>query len=198
MSRVLLISVDSVKELLPINENIDGGYIRPAIDMAQDFFLEETLGTVLTDKLKELVTAKVERGVPIPSPYDELLNRLSKMLAHYACAYIIENVGAKVANAGVLRTEDEKMYSLSQNEIALMVSREIKRGDTYRGRVQRYLIANYPDFPELYGWRSIADLRQQLYSSATSGLWLGGARGRGWGDGVCERLKNMPGKREKK
>lgn len=194
MNRVLLVSVDMVKELLPINENIDGGYIRPAIDMAQDFFLEETLGTVLTDKLKELVA----EGGAIPAPYSTLLDKLSKMLAHYACSYIIENVGAKVANAGVLRTEDEKMYSLSQSEIALMASREIKRGDTYRGRVQRFLIANYSDFPELYGWRSLADLRQQLYSSATSGLWLGGARGRGWYGDVCDRLKNMPSPKKSK
>lgn len=176
MSKVLLISVDDVKDILPINDNIDSGYIRPAIDMAQDFYLEETLGTSLTEKLKSLVVSS--EGDPIAEPYRELLDKIAKMLAHYACAYIIENVAAKVANAGVMRTEDEKMYSLSQGEIDLMAKREVKRGDAYRGRVQKYLIANYSKYPELGECKSVADIKHQLCSAATSGLWLGGPRGR--------------------
>lgn len=69
MSNVLLISVEDVKDILPINDNIDGGYIRPAIDMAQDFYLEETLGTSLTEKLKSLVVAS--GGKTIAEPYKE-------------------------------------------------------------------------------------------------------------------------------
>lgn len=176
MSNVLLISVEDVKDILPINDNIDGGYIRPAIDMAQDFYLEETLGTSLTEKLKSLVVAS--GGKTIAEPYKELLDKIAKMLAHYACAYIIENVAAKVANSGVMRTEDEKMYSLSQSEIDLMAKREVKRGDAYRGRLQKYLIANYSKFPELGECKSVADIKHQLCSAATSGLWLGGPRGR--------------------
>lgn len=176
MSKALLISVDDVKDILPINDNIDSGYIRPAIDMAQDFYLEETLGTSLTEKLKSLVVSS--EGGAIAEPYRELLDKIAKMLAHYACAYIIENVAAKVANAGVMRTEDEKMYSLSQGEIDLMAKREVKRGDAYRGRVQKYLIANYNKYPELGECKSVADIKHQLCSSATSGLWLGGPRGR--------------------
>lgn len=176
MSNVLLISVEDVKDILPINDNIDGGYIRPAIDMAQDFYLEETLGTSLTDKLKDLVASS--GGKAIAEPYKELLDKIAKMLAHYACAYIIENVAAKVANAGVMRTEDEKMYSLSQSEIDLMAKREVKRGDAYRGRLQKYLIANYSKYPELGECKSVADIKHQLCSAATSGLWLGGPRGR--------------------
>lgn len=176
MSRVLLISVEGVKDILPINDNIDGDYIRPAIEMAQDFYLEETIGTSLTDKLKSLVVES--KGKPIAEPYKELLDKIAKMLSHYACSYIIENVATKIANAGVMRTEDEKMYSLSQSEIDLMAKREIKRGDAYRGRLQRYLIANYDKYSELKEYKSVADLRKQLCSSATSGLWLGGARGR--------------------
>lgn len=173
MSKVLLISVEDVKALLPINNNIDGSYIRPAIDMAQDLYLEPTIGTPLTSKLKSLVASKA-----VKTPYAELLDNIAKMLAHYACSYIIENVAAKVANAGVLRTEDDKMTSLSQSEIDMMAKKEVKRGDAYRGRLQRYLIANYSKYPELGEYKSCAELRQQLYSSATSGLWLGGARGR--------------------
>lgn len=177
MSNVLLISVEDVKDILPINDNIDSGYIRPAIDMAQDFYLEETIGTALTEKLKSVVV-EASNGTPIAEHYNKLLDKIAKMLAHYACAYIIENVAAKVANAGVMRTEDEKMYSLSQSEIDLMAKREVKRGDAYRGRLQKYLIANYSKYPELGECKSVADIKHQLCSAASSGLWLGGSRGR--------------------
>lgn len=195
--RVLLLDEELATMLLPIDDNLAKGYVRPAIILAQDMFVEATLGTQLTQKLQSLVVEKKEQKQPIPQPYADLLDELQKMLAHYACAFIIENVGSKIANAGVLRTEDEKMYSLSANEIAERKNTEIHYGDMYRGRLQRYLIANYQSFPELREWRSIADLRVQLYSSATCGLWLGGARGKGFATTAEESYGlNLPGKKE--
>lgn len=188
MDRVLLLDDELMKMVLPIDANISKGYIRPAIVLAQDMYLEETIGTRLTNTLKEYVV-----NGDVPYPYKALLDRLQKMLAHYACAFIIENVGSKIANAGVMRTEDEKMLSLSSNDIESRRANEVHYGDMYRGRVQRFLIAHYGDYPELMGWRSIDELRANLSSSATCGLWLGGARGKGYGySAECNEALNMP------
>lgn len=172
MTEVLLISVDAVKDILPISDNTASRYIRSAIVLAQDTYLEQTLGTTLTDELKRTVT-----GAPSQEPLTSLLQRVQKMLAHYACAYIIENVASKIANAGVVRTEDEKLYSLSNTEIQQRINAQIKRGDMYRERVQRYLCTNREAFSQ-YMTTDDGAIAPQLDSSATTGLWLGGVRGR--------------------
>lgn len=178
MERVLLLDESLMKATLSIDDNLASGYIRPAIILAQDIYLEETVGTALMDKLKTCVKEKMKDGKDIPSEYKTLLDKVQKMLAHYATAYIIDNVSGKVSNAGVMRTEDEKLVSVSKDELTERKANEIHYGDMYRGRLQRFLIANYNDYPELKEWQSIAELRHQLHSSATCGLWLGGARGK--------------------
>lgn len=178
MERVLLLDEELMKATLSIDDNLSSGYIRPAIILAQDIYLEETIGTALMLKLKSCVVDKMKNGKAIPTVYKTLLDKVQKMLAHYATAYIIDNVSGKLSNAGVLRTEDEKMTSLSDSELAERKANEIHYGDMYRGRLQRFLIANYNDYPELKEWQSIAELRHQLHSSASCGLWLGGVRGK--------------------
>lgn len=167
-----------MKVTLSVDDNLASGYIRPAIILAQDMYLEETIGTALMSKLESVVVDKMNNKKAIPTAYKTLLDRVQKMLAHYANAFIIDNVSGKVSNAGVLRTEDEKMTSVSAAELEKRKANELHYGDMYRGRVQRFLIANYNDYPELKAWKSLADLRHQLRSSASCGLWLGGVRGK--------------------
>lgn len=178
MERVLLLDEELMKATLSVDDNLASGYIRPAIILAQDIYLEETIGTRLYDKLKEVVVNKATKGTQIPVNYKALLDKVQKMLAHYANAYVIDNVSGKVSNGGVLRTEDEKMVSLSAQELSQRKANEIHYGDMYRGRLQRFLIANYNDYPELKEWHSVEELHHQLHSASSCGLWLGGARGK--------------------
>lgn len=178
MERVLLLNEELMKATLSVDDNLASGYIRPAIILAQDIYLEETIGTRLYDKLKEVVANKASKGTAIPANYKTLLDKVQKMLAHYANAFIIDNVSGKVSNGGVLRTEDEKMVSLSAQELAQRKANEMHYGDMYRGRLQRFLIANYNDYPELKEWHSAEELRHQLHSASSCGLWLGGVRGK--------------------
>lgn len=178
MDKVLLLDEELMKSTLAIDDNLASGYIRPAIILAQDVYLEETIGTALMTKLKECVSAKTRKNTSIPTVYKTLLDRVQKMLAHYATSYIIDNVSGKISNAGVVRTEDDKMASISVSELAERKAWEIHYGDMYRVRLQRFLIANYNDYPELKEWQSIADMKHQLHSAATCGVWLGGVGGK--------------------
>lgn len=172
-TEVMLISEKVVKTLLPISNNLAGDYIRPAIIVAQDRYLEPTLGTALMVKLKEEAVSDKPK-----EPYSVLLDDyVAKMLAQYTCAGVIQNVSAKIANAGVVRTEEEKLYSLSANEIAVLRNRYMRDGDMYRLRLQRYLCDHYNDFPELSEHCSCNELRAQLKRASTGGLWLGGTKG---------------------
>ena len=55
MKNVLLISEATLKKYTLINDNMDGVYILPAIQMAQDIDLDTAIGTKLCNKLKALV-----------------------------------------------------------------------------------------------------------------------------------------------
>lgn len=178
MERVLLLDEELMKATLSVDDNLASGYLRPAIILAQDIYLEETIGTALFNKLKECVAAKAKSNKAIPTAYKTLLDKVQKMLAHYANAYVIDNVSAKICNAGVVRTDDEKMSNITASELAERKANELHYGDMYRGRLQRFLIANYNDYPELKEWHNIAELRHQVHSSATCGVWLGGVRGK--------------------
>ena len=55
MAKCFLISEKTLKENSVINNNVDGMYILPAIEFAQDAGLQPLLGTVLYEKLMDLV-----------------------------------------------------------------------------------------------------------------------------------------------
>lgn len=178
MNKVLLISEDTLKTITNINDNVDGDYILPSIQLAQTIELEETIGTPLTEKLKNLVKENeitAEENVH----YKNLLDRyITPFLAYATLTHITPTLAFKLTNAGIVKTDDEKMYNVSFNEVERVKEYYKKIADTYQYRLQRFLIANYGKYKELMEYKSIADLRANLYSAASVGLALGGARGK--------------------
>lgn len=175
---VLLISEDTIKSVTNMSDNMQGDYLLPAIQLAQDIDLEETIGTPLLEKIQELVLNNTIINADNIA-YKTLLDKyIQPFLCYATIAHITVPVAFKIANAGILRTEDEKMYNVSATEVDRVKSHYQHIADTYKYRLQRYLIANYNKYPELLRYKSIADLRANLYSAASCGIVLGGARGK--------------------
>ena len=175
---VLLISDTYIKSATNISDNIAGEYLLPSIKLAQDIELAETIGTRLLETLQEIVFDNLidKEGY---SNYKYLLDRhIQPYLCYATKSHLIPNVRHKIANAGVLTTDDEKMYNVSSNETDKVVAHFIHFADVYKNRLQRYLIANYNMYPELSECKTCADLKANLYSSAGCNLNLGGARGK--------------------
>lgn len=178
MCNILLISEDLIKSITNLNDNVSGNYLLPSIQLAQDIELEETIGTPLLVKLQTLIYNN-EIGTETNKHYKHLLDKyIQPFLCYATISHITVPIAYKLTNAGVLRTEDEKMYNVSTNEVDKIKNHYQHLTDTYKYRLQRYLIANYNQFPELLEYKSIADLRANLYSAAKCNLWLGGARGK--------------------
>lgn len=177
-NNVLLVSEDYIKSVTNLNDNVCGDYLLPSIQIAQTVELEETIGTPLVNKLQELVATgdiKLEEY----KPYKYLLdNYLQPFLAYAALSHIVMPISFKLTNSGVMRTADEKMNYSSADESDKVKAYYKKLADTYQYRLQRFLIGNYNLYPELLKYRSIADLRANLYSAASCNLFLGGARGK--------------------
>ena len=175
---VLLISEDYIKSTTNISDNISNDYLLPSIKLAQDIDLESTIGTQLLQKLQKLVYDN-DISNQDNSMYKLLLdNYIQPYLAYCTIKHLAPTVAYKLVNQGVVRTEDEKSYNITSNEVDKVIDFYNHLANTYKKRLQLFLIANYNEFPELLNWKSIADIRANLYSAAGCNVNLGGPRGK--------------------
>ena len=175
---VLLISEDYIKSITNISDNIAGNYLLPSIKLAQDIELESTIGTQLLEKIQELIYNN-DISNQDNSMYKLLLdNYIQPYLAYATIKHLTPTVAYKLANQGVLRTDDEKSYNVTSNEVDKVADYYYHLANTYKKRLQLFLIANYNEFPELINWKSISDIRANLYSAAGCNVNLGGPRGK--------------------
>lgn len=175
---VLLINSNLIKSITNISDNVADSYILPAISLAQDIDLESVIGTSLKEALQEIVYDNLI-DTDGYSNYKYLLDKyIQPYLTYTTIVYLIPTLATKIANAGIIKTDDEKMYNISSNEVDKLKAYYQHLADVYKNRLQRYLIAEYNAYPELGQWKSLASLKANLYSSASCGLSLGGKRGK--------------------
>ena len=175
---VLLISEDYIKSITNVSDNIAGDYLLPSIKLAQDIDLEYTIGSQLLEKIQELIYNN-DISNQENSMYKLLLDKyIQPYLAYCTIQHLAPTVAYKLANQGVLRTDDEKSYNITSNEVDKVIDYYNHIANTFKKRLQLFLIANYNEFPELINWKSIADIRANLYSAAGCNVNLGGPRGK--------------------
>ena len=175
---VLLISEDYIKSITNISDNIAGDYLLPSIKLAQDIELEYTIGTQLLEKIQELIYNN-DISNQNNEMYKLLLDKyIQPYLAYATIKHLTPTVAYKLANQGVIRTDDEKSYNITSNEVDKVIDYYSHIANTFKKRLQLFLIANYNEFPELLNWKSLADIRSNLYSAAGCNVNLGGPRGK--------------------
>lgn len=176
MNITLLTNSEFVAGITGISNNVSAGYLLPAIREAQDIRLRGILGKRLTDKLIELVENE-QVNAQGNEYYAELLDKCQYLLAYQAAVGIIEKSAYKIGNFGVMRSHDERAEQSSRDEIILRKSEYQSKADYYAHHLQCYLLDNRSEFPELSEY-TCRCLRSNLTSSATCGIFLGGARGK--------------------
>ena len=140
--------------------------------------MESTIGTRLLQKLQKLVFDN-DISNENNSNYKLLLDKyIQPYLAYATIQHIVPTVAYKIYNQGVLRTDDEKSYNVTSNEVDKVADYYNHIANTYKKRLQLFLIANYNEFTELLNWKSIDDIKSNLYSAAGCNVNLGGPRGR--------------------
>lgn len=173
---VLLCSEDVIKTYTNLNDNTAGDYIQPAIYMAQHTELEGCLGTQLVRKLQELVGTNHIDDIENEN-YKELLDDyITDYLAYATIVRVIPIVSFKIGNAGVVRTDEEKVVNMAYGEVFNLAEYYKNQADYLLFRMQKHLIANYSKFPELSKYKTVEDIRANLYSAANVPIWLGGKR----------------------
>lgn len=174
MAEILLTSETFVKSVTSISDNLAGKYLRPSIREAQDIGLRGILGDTLLEKLKALVgsgdIAKEENLA-----YKGLLDRAQYYLAYNAVVEVAAKVAYKIVNFGVAKTQDENLQTASPEEVSQMRFYYQSKADHCCVELQNYLLNNRASYPELTEG-DCERIHSNLYSAASSGIWLGGPR----------------------
>ena len=174
---VLLTSENFVRTNGNISNNINGKYLLPSIREAQEIGLQSVIGTELFEKLKSLVgngTIKDE----VNKAYERLLGIVQFYLLYEVLTRICVISHVKLGNAGLTMAGDENHLDvLDLKDVFSMEDYYQNKSDFYRKRVQEYCLANKHDLPEL-SKHKCKEIHANLYSANSSGLWLGGARGK--------------------
>lgn len=175
MRNVLLISEDTVKTYSGLNDNIWGKSLLPAIREAQEIGLQGIIGSCLYQSLcSKVADGSIENQENIQ--YKTLLDEeISYYMIYKVISDLIPVIGVKLANIGVVISNDEHIQNLTEDERNRIDTYYDYRSDFYCNRMQKWLLENKELFPELDEC-SCNQMKANLDSAASTGLWLGGYR----------------------
>ena len=173
MTNVYFIDPELVKQITNVSDNIEGKVLGPAIIEAGNA-LRDIVGDALCDKLEELISAeKIDLDENVN--YKLLLDKSQYFLAYTAASLTTTLTAVKIDNFGVSRSTDEHIESLSLSDVFTISEHYQKKADEYCGKLQNWILKNKKKFPELTE-NQCNDIKANLFSAASCGIWLGGTR----------------------
>lgn len=173
---VLLTSEEFVKSYSNISNNINGKLMGTAIREAQEIDLRGIIGSCLLEKLKYLVFYD-EVCLEGNEIYREIIDQCQYFLTYTAIRNLCLITSFKIDNIGVSQTYDENISSMSMTDTYNIMEQYARKADYFCGLLQEYLLENKKFIPELSEGQCSC-IQSNLYSAHTSGLWLGGRRGK--------------------
>lgn len=154
MTKVFLISETTLKSETIINDNVGAEYIRPAIETAQDIYLQQLIGTELLDRLYNDITNNT-----LEEPYKELLDdHITNYLKYKVLSEITVPISYKYRNAGVVQANGDHYQQTTLRDAQMVANHYDLRATFYAERLSKYLCANSGKFPEYKSTRNSADM----------------------------------------
>lgn len=178
---VLFISEDYIKSESMLDDNTSGKFLLTAIKLSQDVELRSIIGKCLLETLQQKIFDREMEDIENIQYKDLLDIYIQPFLLYQVLSEIIIPVSYKMSNFGLMRADDEKDYSVNNGEVNLVRQYYTDKANVYKKRLQNYLCKNKSLFPEL---TDCCDTN--LYSSHSSGIWLGGERGKMVPRSCCE------------
>lgn len=173
---ILLCSEDYIKTNSNLNDNFFGKNLLPSIREAQEIYLQQIIGTSLYESILQLVDDGAI-GDPEYSLYKDLLdNQIRPYLLYQTIVNAIPLANVKLSNYGTTLSDDQYLVNLSQGDAELIEKHFQNRADFYARRLQEYIL-NY--CKELAVDECTCEgIRANLKNAASTGIFLGGQRGR--------------------
>jgi len=157
MAYVLFISEQKLKDSSAINLNVDTTLLLPYIRQSQKLYIETALGTELTQKIKDLISAGTI-GDGGNAAYKTLLDDyIADVLVSYSFYHAIPFLRFKVENGNIYSKTSETGTALSTEEAQHLREEIMNTGQYYRERLIDYIRNNTSSYPE-YSTNSGADV----------------------------------------
>lgn len=175
---VLLTNPKFIKEITNIDDNVQDKFLFPAINESQEIDLKSIIGENLLKRLKEMV---LDESINRPGneAYKDLVEKSQFFLAYSVLSKLVVTTSFKLDNAGLYRSNDENLYYASMDEVKNMEEYYQNRAAFFKLELQNFIINNKSAFAELSEC-ACRQIGANLYSAENCGLWLGGARGKGY------------------
>tara|TARA_R100001594_G_scaffold126919_1_gene164353 strand:- start:536 stop:1105 length:570 start_codon:yes stop_codon:yes gene_type:complete len=161
MAYVLFISESKLKDSTSLNLNVDVDLLLPFVREAQKLYVETALGTDLTQKLKDLITAGTI-GNAGNEAYKTLVDEyVGDMLPGYSLYHALPYLRFKVENGNVYSKTSETGTALTTEEAQHFREEVLNTASYYRERMIDYIRNNTSSFPE-YSTNSGADVNPSI------------------------------------
>jgi len=157
MSYVLFISEQKLKESTAINLNVDDSLLLFGVREAQKLYVETALGTQLTQKIKDLITAGTIGNVGNEAYKTLVDDYIGDMLGGYSLYHILPYLRFKVENGNIFSKTSETGNALSESEAQHFREEILNTASYYRERLIDYIRNNVSSYPE-YSTNSGADV----------------------------------------
>jgi hypothetical protein len=158
---VLFISESKLKSSTAINLSVDDDLLLFGVREAQKLYVETALGTDLTQKLKDLITAGTIGNVGNEA-YKTLVDEyIGDMLPGYALYHALPYLRFKIENGNIYSKTSENGNSLSTEEAQHLREEILNTCSYYRERLIDYIRNNTSSFPE-YSTNSGADVSPSI------------------------------------
>jgi hypothetical protein len=141
---ILLINEELLKKYTPLTDAVDPNLIRPCIYVAQDMYLQNFLGTNLTNKLKD----DVANGT-LEDQYATLLNDyVIKLLIWWVMVELYPSLLYKHDNGNLVSRQSEDTTPVTKGEMESLKEKARENARFYTKRMVDYLRFNTNLFPE--------------------------------------------------
>lgn len=141
---ILLINEELLKKYTPLTDAVDPNLIRPCIYVAQDMYLQNFLGTNLTNKLKD----DVANGT-LDNQYETLLNDyVIKLLIWWVMVELYPSLLYKHDNGNLVSRQSEDTTPVTKGEMESLKEKARENARFYTKRMVDYLRFNTNLFPE--------------------------------------------------
>jgi hypothetical protein len=158
MAYVLFISEERLKDSTTIGLNVSVDLLSPYLVQSQKLHIETKLGTNLTDKLKDLITAGTVNNVGNEA-YATLLNDyISEVLPSYCLWMAVPFLRYKIENGNIFSKTSENGNALSTEEAQQLRNEVLNTAEYYMERMIDYIRNNTSSFPE-YSTNTGSDVR---------------------------------------
>lgn len=141
---VLFISEQKLKSATALHTNVEPQDLLPAVQQAQDIYVQGLMGTTWYNALKTRIVA----GTETSSEETFLNDYVAPMLANYALYQAFPTLSYKIFNKSVLQPTSEESAPATLEQIKYVRDSVMNTAEFYRERALEYLKQNETLFPE--------------------------------------------------